>query len=82
MKILVSVSVPSLSEAFDVLVPDFVEIGRIIPLMVSAVEELTNHAYVTSGQELLCLKEQNLLLRRDATLSAYGVKNGDHLLLF
>lgn len=82
MKILVSVSVPSISESYDVFVPDFVQISSIVPLIVSAVEELSNHVYVSSGQELLCLKEKNILLHTEATLSAYGVKNGDHLLLF
>lgn len=81
MKILVCIYVPAISKKFDVWIPDFLSIKEIISLIVKAVKELSNSKYVSSGFEFLCLKEKNLLLKDNATLKEYGVRNGDNLIL-
>ena len=81
MKILVNVSVPAIGEKYDVLVPDFLRIKSVTMLITDAVESLSNHMYVSSGEELLCSADKNILLRPNATLEKYGIQNGDHLVL-
>lgn len=81
MKLLVSVHVPSISERYDILVPNDVRIKNIISLLAGTVEELSDHRYVVSGEECLCSAEKNILLRHNATLKQYGIQNGDHLIM-
>lgn len=80
-KILVSLEVPAISGKYDISIPDFLEVNELVPLLASAVEELSDHKYVSSGHEFLCLKEKRMLIKDDETLKSYGLKNGDHLVL-
>lgn len=80
-KVLVSLDIPSLDEQVDLLVPDFLEIGTLTPLLVEAVCEYSGGRYRPSYEEILCLKERNLIFRQDCTLFQYSVGNGDHLIL-
>lgn len=66
---------------YDILVPCFMRIRSVTALIAGAVENLSNHMYVSSGEECLCSVEKNILLRHNATLEKYGIKNGDHLIL-
>lgn len=81
MKLLLNIRIPSISESYDMLVPNDMRIKSIVSLIVGAVENLSNHMYVSSGEECLCSVEKNILLRHNATLEKYGIKNGDHLIL-
>lgn len=81
MKILVNVRIPAISENYDVLIPDDLRINDVISLISSAVESLSNHLYVASGEECLCSVEQNTLLSQEAALNAYKIQNGDHLIM-
>ena len=81
VKILVKVSVPAIGEEYDVLIPDFLRIKSVTPLIAEAVENLSNHMYISSGGEHLCSADKNILLRPNATLDKYGIKNGDHLVM-
>lgn len=81
MKLLVNVYVPSISENYDVLIPESLKIKHVIFLLAEAVEELSNHVYISSGNECLCSMEKNILLRQNATLEKYGIGNGDHLIM-
>ena len=81
MKLLVNISIPAISEKYDVLIPDSLRIRNIISLIASTVEDLSDHRYVTSGEECLCSAEKNILLRPNATLQQYGIQNGDHLIM-
>jgi len=51
-KILITLKVPSVEQKFDVLVPDFLPVKDVIPLMAEAVSELTRMMYVSSGAEV------------------------------
>jgi len=81
MKLLLNVSVPAISEKYDILVPTSLRIKSVAGLIAEAVEELSNHLYVASGEERLCSAEKEIFLRPNATLDKYGIKNGDHLIL-
>ena len=80
-KILVLLEVPSISKGYDVYIPDFLEVKELTALIIKAVEQMSDHQYVSSGHEFLCVKEKNLLLKQGETLEKYGIKNGDHLIL-
>ena len=82
MKILTNIVIPAVSENYDVLVPDFLPVSEITPLVAKAVTEITNGRYVPSGCELLCWKEKETVLDGFKTLGFYGVQNGDHIILF
>lgn len=81
MKILINVSIPTISEQYDVLVPDTLRIKAIISLVAETVEGLSNHLYIASGEECLCSVEKNITLKQNATLKSYGIQNGDHLMM-
>ena len=81
MKQLVSLSVPAISQDFDILIPNDLEIIKVIPLLSEAVEVLSNHMYISSGEEILCSPEKNLVLIGSATLSGYGIQHGEKLVL-
>ena len=81
MKILVNVHIPAISEKYDVLIPDSLRIRSVVSLIAETAEKISNHLYVVSGEECLCSVEKNILLRHNATLKQYGIRNGDHLVL-
>lgn len=81
MKLLVNVYIPAVSEYHDILIPANLRIRNVVALIASTVEEMSNHLYVASGGECLCSVEKNILLRNNATLEDYGIKNGDHLIM-
>lgn len=80
-KILISLSVPSISISHDVYIPKFLRIEEVIPLLVQAAEDLSDSRYVSSGQEVLCLQEKNIILSHNLTIEQHDIKNGDHLVL-
>lgn len=80
-KVLVSLSIPAVSEKMDVYIPAFLSVKEIIELLVSAVEESTERRYTSSGNERLCSEERNTILPNSKTLKQCGVVNGEHLLL-
>ena len=81
MKLLINVSVPAIGEKYDILVPDNLRIRNVTLLIAETVENLSNHMYISSGGEHLCSADKNILLRPNATLEKYGIKNGDHLVM-
>lgn len=81
MKLLINVSVPAIGEQYDILVPDNLRIRNVTLLIAETVVNLSNHMYVSSGAENLCSADKNILLRPNATLDKYGIKNGDHLVM-
>lgn len=81
MKILVNVSVPAIGQKHDIFIPDDIRIKSVISLIAEAISEISNHLYVSSGNEALCSAEKNILLRSNATLAQYGIQNGDHLVM-
>lgn len=80
-KILVSIECPSIAQKFDVYVPKSLTVKEAAGLLGRGLEELSNHRYVSSGNEFLCMKETKVLLREEATLRDYGIQNGDCLVI-
>lgn len=81
LKKIINLLVPAINANYDVMIPGFMTISELVPLIAKAVEELSNGNYVTSGHEFLCHKELDLLLSQDRTLNDYEIQNGDHIFL-
>lgn len=81
MKILVNLSVPAISQSYDIFLPDFMRAAQLVPLIVSAVEELSDNMFISSHNELICFSEKGTLLDLEMSLKQSGVRNGDHLIL-
>ena len=81
MKLLLNVYIPAIGQRYDMLIPSTLRLKNVSALIAQTIEELSNHLYVASGNENLCSVEKNILLRPNATLEKYGIKNGDHLVM-
>lgn len=80
-KILICLEVPSISQFYEIYVPDFLAIRELIPLLVKAVKELSGNRYAPSECVFLCAKEQDILLDENAALFDYAIGHGDHLVM-
>lgn len=81
-KILLNLEIPAISERYDVLVNPELEIGVLTGLLCKVVEDVSNKNYVSSGSEILCLVDEQMVLKRNEPLCRYDVKNGDRLMMF
>ncbi len=81
-KICVILEFPALKTEYDLLLPDYVPVSKLTELISSTVNELTNAAFVPTGNELLCTREGKKVLHPDYTLADYGVSNNSRLILF
>ncbi len=81
-KIYVILEFPALKTEYDFLLPDYVQVSSLTALIASAVNELTDGAFVPTGKELLCTREGKKVLHPDYTLADYDVTNGMRLMLF
>lgn len=85
-KLLVTIEVPSVEQSFDLVVPETLTpqllIQLLYQLLYQLLAELTGNAYVPSGTELLCRREDRSVLPIDLPLNEIGIRMGDHLILF
>lgn len=80
-KLLLTLEVASISQNFEILVPDFLKVKELVPLFVKVAEELSGNLYKSSGMEFLCSAVENTILDSNSTLEEYNIKNGDHLIM-
>lgn len=78
---LIILEVPVISEHYELFVPIDMKIKKLKILLANAVSEITNGQYISSGTEVLCLKEQNLQLSEEREIQQYGIENGDTIYL-
>lgn len=81
-KLLVTIEVPSVEQIFDLTVPCSLTPQLLTQLLYQLLAELTGNAYVPSGTELLCRREDQRVLPMEASLEEIGIRMGDHLILF
>ena len=81
-KIIINLEIPAISARYDVLVNPEMEVGVLTKLLSKVVEDISNHSYVSSGSEILCLVDDYMVLRPNMQLFRYDVGNGDRLLMF
>ena len=73
-KLLLTIEVPSVEQIFDFTAPKTITPGLM--------RELLYQAYIPSGAELLCRREDRKVLPTEVSLEDSGVQMGDHLILF
>ncbi|WP_294785911.1 EsaB/YukD family protein [uncultured Eubacterium sp.] len=79
--ILIKLYVPAIDTSYDIKIPVFLPIMDITQLLAQAVENLSNGEYVSSGSEILSVKNKQLVLFNDQTPADYEIKNGDVLMM-
>ena len=81
-KLLLTIEVPSVEQIFDFTAPKTITPGLMRELLYQVLAELTGGAYIPSGAELLCRREDRKVLPTEVPLEDSGVHMGDHLILF
>lgn len=81
-KLLLTIEVPSVEQIFDFTAPKTITPGLMRELLYQVLAELTGGAYIPSGAELLCRREDRKVLSTEVPLEDSGVQMGDHLILF
>lgn len=81
-KILLTIEVPSVEQVFDFMAPRSITPDLLRELLYQILAELTVGAYIPSGTEVLCRREDQKILPNEVPLEASGVCMGDHLILF
>ena len=81
-KVCVIVETPAICRKDDMLLPDYLPIELLKKLIADAVKELSIGAFEPTGNELLCRREDGIILNPCYTLSDYCVTDGMHLILF
>lgn len=81
-KLLLTIEVPSVEQIFDLTVPKTITPGLMRELLYQVLAELTGGAYIPSGAELMCRREDRKVLPTEVSLEDSGVQMGDHLILF
>ena len=81
-KLLLTIEVPSVEQIFDFTAPKTITPGLMRELLYQVLAELTGGAYIPSGAELLCRREDRKVLPTEVLLEDSGVQMGDHLILF
>ena len=80
-KIIIHLMVPALGLEYDMYIPTTILVSQLTKLIVQAIEEITDKLYISSGNEILCLKEQDIILVQEAVIKSYAIQNGDHIML-
>ena len=80
-KVLISLSVPSIDEKYDINIPKFIVIKDLLVLLSQAIENLSNGRYISSNSEILCIMNRNILLYSDKRIEDYHIQNGDMLMM-
>lgn len=80
-KILINLNVPSIEKEFDILLPSFFTIGEVIPLLVEALNNISQNMYLSSKCEVLCRANPEMVLLNHLTVAEYGIRHGETLFL-
>ena len=80
-KLLITLVVPALEQRYDLFVPQDVPIRTVIEVMVNGVRDLSDERYQSSGREMLMSTRFDLPLQKEQALCAYGIRDGEILIL-
>ena len=79
--ILVSLEIPAIEELYEIFIPAFAEVDKLVDMLRKSVRDMSDGRYTPSGEEYLCSRETGTRFLGSVTLQQYGIRNGDHLLL-
>jgi len=80
-KLLVHLYVPAIMRDFDIFIPRDVPIGKLIPVLVEGIVQLSYGKYGASHRECLTPGGAGAPLQPDRALMDYGIQDGEMLLL-
>lgn len=81
-KVCVIVETPAIGREDDMLLPDYLPIELLQKLVADAVKDISSGAFEPTGKEILCRREDGIILHPRYTLGDYEVTDGMHLMLF
>ena len=81
-KVCVIVETPAIGREDDMLLPDYIPIELLQKLIADAVTDLSSGAFEPTGKELLCRRDDGIILHPRCTLADYRTTDGMHLMLF
>lgn len=80
-RLLVTLEVPAAGLECDFLIPLSLTVQQLVALLREMIAGLGADMYFSSGEEVLCRRENSTVLPDDALLSNCGLQVGDHLVL-
>ena len=80
-KALVEVSVPASGEKFDVFIPLESRMSEVLPLVSSALSDLTGVKYKATRDAVLCDADTGIIFNINMKVVELGIKNGSRLML-
>ncbi len=81
-KVCVVLQTPAIDREDDMLLPDYLPIEQLQKLIADAVKDLSSGAFEPTGKEILCRREDGIILHPRYTLGDYEVTDGMHLMLY
>ena len=81
-KVCVILETPAIDREDDMMLPDYLSIELLQKLIGDAVKELSSGAFEPTGKELLCRREDGIILNPRYTLADYQVTDGMHLMMY
>lgn len=81
-KILVEVTAPAANLAYDMLIPQNIQIGEVTKLVASVFAQLSNGTYTDTGKSIMCDKITGYIYNPEIFVKDTKIKNGTKLLLF
>ena len=80
-KVLVDVYVPSIEKSYNIYIPLLCKISIIEELISNAIIELSNYAYQSGNNPMLCFKDNGKELDKEKTPYDLKIDNGTRLII-
>ena len=80
-KILVEVYLPVLHQSFDVYIPLTMQLHSVEPLLLKAIQEVTNGYYDYAQQAVICDRDTGEILDINQTALELSLQNGSRLMI-
>ncbi len=80
-KFLVEVYVPVLGKAWDMFIPQSMQMYEVLELVKKAVTDLSEGRFIADENTAICNREDGTILNINLSVTELGVKNGSKLML-
>lgn len=80
-KILVEIYVPVLSAAWDMFIPQELQMFELLEMIKKAVEDLSGGKFIADGNTAICHREDGTILNINMSVCELGIHNGSKLML-
>lgn len=80
-KFLVEVYVPVLGKAWDMFIPQSMQMYEVLELVKKAVTDLSEGRFIADENTAICYREDGTILNINLSVTELGIKNGSKLML-